>query len=132
MGMVRVCLQGQSKSHLIFAGKETKTNNNNNNHDTSFNHILARSEGDVCHSVASDHIVAKHVWTVNTEHELRPWEMTGCLICIAESQMETTAAEATAVGRSVGRSAVTGAVISHPDGLVLLNVASSGKFHTSL
>lgn len=99
MGMVRVCLQGQSKSHLIFAGKDTKTknNNNNNNHDTSFNHVLSRGEGDVCHSVASDHIVAKHVWTVNTEHELRPWEMTGCLICIAESQMETTAAEA-AVG----------------------------------
>lgn len=125
MGMVRVCLQGQSKSHLIFARKDTKTNNNN---DTSFNHILSRSEGDVCHSVASDHIVAKHVWTVNTEHELRPWERTGCLICIAESQMETTAAEAAAVGQL----AVTGAVISHPDGLVLLNVASSGKFHTSL
>lgn len=128
MGMVRVCLQGQSKPHLIFAWKDTKTNNNNNNNDTSFNHVLSRSEGDVCHSVASDHIVAKHVWTVNTEHELRPWEMTGCLICIAESHMEKTAAEAAAVGQL----AVTGVVISHPDGLVLLNVASSGKFHTSL
>lgn len=43
----------------------------------SFDHILSRSEGDVRHSVASDHIVAEHVRTVNTQHQLRPWKMRG-------------------------------------------------------
>lgn len=58
-------------SSLIFTGKENK-NDNNNNGGAGFYHILSRSEGDVRHSVASDHVVAKHVGTVNTEHELWP------------------------------------------------------------
>lgn len=40
---------------------------------TSICNVLSWCEGDVRRSVASDHVVAKHIWTVNTQHELRPW-----------------------------------------------------------